>query len=308
MALEYNKIQFLKLKQELTAKLQLIANLTDYKNIHTDIEAMQAMTDEILSSSLGILDIVHQKKQRVNIAAVLHDLCTRYQQDGYNVAFMSHVTSAICLGNELVLSRIFENLIVNAIKYGQIARIYLKIQGDSIIITVEDEGPGIPKNEQDKVFEPFYRIDNAATANTRGSGVGLAFTKLAVLIYQGNISLDNRPTRGLHATVTFPTITSKNQAATIMKNSEQMTNSSLANQAYLIKLAALSHDLLNVTTKIRLRTEQLTDAAKKAQIASILDEIDKPMHEILAMSKQQYKSQPTASIDQIAAATTAAAA
>ncbi len=302
MAPTYNKIQLLKIKQELTKQLQLIASLTGYPNITNEIETMQKMINEILSSSMGILDIAQQKKCNLNVVTLLRNLCTRMQLDGYNVSFMSNTTSAMCCANDIVLKRIFENIISNAIKYAHIAKINLTTQDDSITITIDDDGPGIPEHELNNVFEPFYRVNNATTANTKGSGVGLAFTKLAVLIYHGTVSLENLPGRGLRATVTFPVLISQNQSSNLMKNSEQMANNTLVDQAYIIKLAALSHDVLNLTTRIRLRTERLEDYAKKREIDEILDKMEGPMREILAMSKSKYLLSQFDSIEKIAAA------
>ncbi len=285
MALEYNKIELLKLQRELTAKLERIKQITHDQVIYKYIEAMREMIDELSASSLGISDIALRSKQAINVAAILKDLCSRYQQDGYNVALMTpQIAYAICFGNKVVLSRIFENLIVNAIRHGQIARVYLKTHDNSILVIVEDEGPGILAHEKNKVFEPFYRGQNAV--NTRGSGVGLAFVKYAVESYHGSIKLENLPSRGLQAMITLPDAANQNNA----RYKAQPVNLMPDNQAYLITLAALSHDIPSYTTKIRLRVNlnELLTHTKEEQINAILDDIEKTMKEILTSCKKNY--------------------
>jgi signal transduction histidine kinase len=74
----------------------------------------------------------------------------------------------------------------------------------SLVVAVEDEGPGVPTGELDRVFEPFYRLETSRSRETGGAGLGLALVRAAIAAHGGNVVLSNRPEGGLRATVTLP--------------------------------------------------------------------------------------------------------
>lgn len=102
------------------------------------------------------------------------------------------------------LRRAVRNLVENAVRYGGSARIGVAERPGRIEITVEDDGPGIPPADLDKVFEPFTRLENSRSRATGGVGMGLAIARSIVRAHGGDVTLANRPERGLVATVTLP--------------------------------------------------------------------------------------------------------
>lgn len=73
-----------------------------------------------------------------------------------------------------------------------------------IIITVEDDGPGIPATEMEKVFTPFYRLERSRNRATGGVGLGLAVARAVIREHGGDITLTTRPTGGLRQTMVLP--------------------------------------------------------------------------------------------------------
>ncbi len=102
------------------------------------------------------------------------------------------------------LKRALTNLIENAVKYGQRARVSLSDLPQAVEIAVEDDGPGIPDDQLTKVFEPFYRVETSRNRDTGGVGLGLAIARTVVEAQGGTLVLANRTPQGLRALITLP--------------------------------------------------------------------------------------------------------
>lgn len=104
------------------------------------------------------------------------------------------------------LKRAFANLLGNALKYGEAARVRLSaIRDGQVRVEVEDDGPGIPIAELERVFEPFRRVETSRNRETGGTGLGLAIARNAIRAHGGDITLANKPNGGgLIATVSLP--------------------------------------------------------------------------------------------------------
>ncbi len=105
----------------------------------------------------------------------------------------------------LALKRAFANLVANAVNYGGSARVrLLPPQRAFLTIEVEDDGPGIPPHELDRVFEPFHRLEGSRSRETGGVGLGLPIARNILRAHGGDVTLANRPTGGARATVLLP--------------------------------------------------------------------------------------------------------
>ena len=106
------------------------------------------------------------------------------------------------------MKQLLLNLIDNAIKYtpeGGTVIINQFTRNNEITIEVIDNGVGIPKEDQDKIFQRFYRVDKARSRSVGGTGLGLAITKHIVNSLQGNISVESKLGEGSKFIVTIPT-------------------------------------------------------------------------------------------------------
>ena len=105
---------------------------------------------------------------------------------------------------------VLENLVSNAIKYspeGGLIRIVGRVSGDYAVIAVNDQGIGIPPEEQKKLFRRFYRVDNRLRRETQGAGLGLFLSRAIVEAQGGRIWVDSRPGRGSRFSFTLPLAT-----------------------------------------------------------------------------------------------------
>ncbi len=104
----------------------------------------------------------------------------------------------------LGLKRVFANLVANAVGYAGEARVRLSAAERTVRVDIEDEGPGIPPQELDRVFEPFHRVEGSRNRETGGVGLGLPIARNILRAHGGDVVLANRPTGGVRATVTLP--------------------------------------------------------------------------------------------------------
>ena len=102
------------------------------------------------------------------------------------------------------LTRALRNLLDNAVKYGNSATVEIRGYSKAIEISIDDDGPGIPQQELSRVFEPFYRLEESRSRQTGGVGLGLAIAQTIVQAQGGTLTLSNRPTGGLRASIALP--------------------------------------------------------------------------------------------------------
>ena len=107
-------------------------------------------------------------------------------------------------GDPLALKRLIANLVDNALKYGERARARVFTEDGMAVILVEDDGPGMPEADMERVFEPFHRLESSRSRETGGIGLGLAVVRAVARSHGGDVVLRNRPRGGLSARVTLP--------------------------------------------------------------------------------------------------------
>ena len=108
------------------------------------------------------------------------------------------------LGDRLALRRIVSNLIDNAVKYGQAAHLSLEAEPETVRVTVDDEGAGIPVELREELFEPFVRLETSRNRRTGGAGLGLAIVRNLVEAQGGSVAIVDSPGGGARFTVTLP--------------------------------------------------------------------------------------------------------
>lgn len=102
------------------------------------------------------------------------------------------------------LRRAINNLIDNALKYGDLARVRIEADAQSIVVRINDVGPGLDKDQMDLVFQPFYRAERSRNRSSGGAGLGLSLAKSVVEAHGGTILLFNHDRGGLEVRLTLP--------------------------------------------------------------------------------------------------------
>lgn len=172
------------------------------KNIK-DLDDMDSMIREILV--LAKEGETVKQNSKIDLASLLSVLCDELNVVYKKISYQGPQNHVPVIGKAVSLNRLFTNIIVNAIKYGENAFVKLiDTKTKFVIITIEDNGCGIPENEIDAVFSPFYRADKSRSRETGGTGLGLTVAKEIVNLHQGEIQLKNRKSGGLQVTIKLP--------------------------------------------------------------------------------------------------------
>jgi len=168
-----------------------------------DLEEMEAMVAQTLDFMRDAS--TQEALQRVDAMALLESLQTDYQDTGSRVEIEGSIAHPYT-GRPLALRRCLTNLVDNAIRYGGGARIMAEDAGDRLTIRILDDGPGIPEQELQHAFEPFFRGEASRNRETGGTGLGLGIARNIARAHGGDIVLRNRAEGGLEAILTLPRI------------------------------------------------------------------------------------------------------
>ncbi|MEI8393748.1 MAG: ATP-binding protein [Rhodospirillaceae bacterium] len=166
-----------------------------------DLEQMEAMIAATLAFARD--DATREPRVAADLADLLQSLCDERIDSGASILYggPAHLT-VTC--RPVALRRALANLIDNALNYGGACEITLNVEAGLATIMIEDPGPGIPDAEMEKVFHPFYRLDSSRSRDTGGTGLGLSVARTIIRGHGGDITLANRPTGGLRASITLP--------------------------------------------------------------------------------------------------------
>lgn len=159
---------------------------------------------EMVSSALATLKDLSASESAVSIDmnALLARLQAEFAEMGRGVAVTGHARRPY-VGRVRALKRCLTNLIDNAVKFGDTASITLEDE-HCLRVRVVDHGPGIPDEELDRVFTPFYRSGDALSRKVEGTGLGLGIARDIVHGHGGHLTLRNREVRGLEAEIVLP--------------------------------------------------------------------------------------------------------
>ena len=168
--------------------------------IDADLGEMEAMIDSTLEYLRG--GVSSEAVRPIDLASVIETIVDDHLDQGHR-ASLTGLASAPVLGRVLSLKRAFSNVIGNAINYGETASVTIAEADNQLVITVEDDGPGIPQSDMERVFHPFVRLEESRGRETGGTGLGLTIAASVIRTHGGLINLANRPAGGLCVTITL---------------------------------------------------------------------------------------------------------
>ena len=163
-----------------------------------DINEMEKMLNEYLqfTSSSFI-----EKDELFNLSELMDDIINKYNNKNIAKAIFPRV---YLNGRKNLIKRCLNNLIENSIKYADKLKIELSKSKTNLVIKVEDDGPGIPENEYENVFKPFYKIDKGRADSKSSVGLGLSIASDIVRSHGGNIKLNKSSLNGLEVKIFLP--------------------------------------------------------------------------------------------------------
>ena len=170
------------------------------KMLH-DLNEMEAMIAATLTFARD--DAAIEPATNVDAAAIVASLCGDHVAAGRPVTYTGPDTFDL-LVRPLAFKRAIDNFIDNAVKYGKRASVKLIPAPGGLVIEIDDEGPGIPLSERERVFAPFTRLETSRSRETGGTGLGMTIARNAVRSMGGDVDLINLPQRGLRVRVTLP--------------------------------------------------------------------------------------------------------
>ncbi|WBO21928.1 ATP-binding protein [Sphingomonas abietis] len=141
-------------------------------------------------------------RERLDLGLLVEDVAQDAAMIGGRVT-LEEIASAPVEVDVLGMRRLLANLVENAVKYGDCARIRLAVEEDAAIADIRDDGPGVPEAELERAFEPFYRASNAEASGRGGSGLGLAVCRSIARAHGGDVLLI-RSEEGFSARLRLP--------------------------------------------------------------------------------------------------------
>lgn len=187
-------------------RAQLRAQFIDDNEYKTklldDLSEMEKMISETLAFAHE--EIKSEEKTPIDLVSLLGAICDDAIDMGHDVTLFTTEHRIRFMGRSITLKRAFTNIINNAIRYAGSTVIHLIKRKKFIFVKIEDNGPGIPKADLEKVFEPFYRSEHSRSRDTGGVGLGLSVTRDIILAHQGRIYLKNKKSGGLKVFIQLP--------------------------------------------------------------------------------------------------------
>jgi signal transduction histidine kinase len=163
-----------------------------------EMESMVGATLDFLRGQEG-----GERVQPVDVMALLESLQADLRETGGQVE-IAGTGAKPYPGAPQALKRCLGNLVENAVKYGRSARVLIDDNDARLEIRVQDAGPGLPPDQLERVFEPFYRAEHSRSRETGGTGLGLTIARGIAEAHGGELSLRNREGGGLEATLRLP--------------------------------------------------------------------------------------------------------
>ncbi|MEO8114835.1 MAG: ATP-binding protein [Phenylobacterium sp.] len=166
-----------------------------------DIDQMEAM----IAAALTFVRDASRPGERtpLELSSLLESLCDEMAETGAATEVEAG-EKVVMEGDPMALRRLFSNLLENAVKFGGRARARVFRDAANAVVEIDDDGPGIPGEDTERVFEPFYRREPSRSRQTGGIGLGLAVVRSIARGHGGDVALVNRAGGGLTARVQLP--------------------------------------------------------------------------------------------------------
>jgi two-component system osmolarity sensor histidine kinase EnvZ len=183
-------------------KLQLAMQPNeDSSELQQDVTEMEHMIDAYLAFARGEGD---EAVQTLMLQPWLEEIIAPYWRSHRPVVLLATPHHVITFKPQ-AMKRVLQNLVDNALRYGKNCWVSAGVRHQNLMITVEDDGSGIPESQREHVFQAFRRLEESRNLATGGAGLGLTIVRDIVHAHGGEVVLDSSPDhKGLRATITLP--------------------------------------------------------------------------------------------------------
>ena len=172
----------------------------EISDLESDIAEMEKMIDEYLAFARGQ---GAEAPEPVDLLAMIGEVVEGARRHGGTVLLEAGEALTLPLRPNAI-KRCLTNLVDNAVRYGEHVEVKARLRGDTVEVSVADDGPGIPPESLEDVFKPFYRLDDSRNPNYAGAGLGLAIARDVARGHGGDILLRRSSTGGLCAVLRLP--------------------------------------------------------------------------------------------------------
>ena len=175
--------------------------------VYSEAERLDNLIRSLLNLAQTDYTISNLPRAPLHLDKLIEELFSHFEKTEYkgrlNIQLDSKCNAVIIDGNSNLLKIAINNLMDNALKFSKDkpVDISLKLEEKLIILTIKDQGIGIPMNEQNNIFQPFYRANN--TRSFKGSGVGLALSDKIIRLHNGSITINSETNEGTEVRVEF---------------------------------------------------------------------------------------------------------
>jgi len=168
------------------------------KKMSLDIDEMEKMLNEYLQFTSSSYS---EKDETFDISELIESIINKYENNNISKKLIPRV---YINGRKSLIQRSLNNIIDNSIRYANKINLELSKKNNNILITIDDDGPGIPEDQYQNVFKPFYKIDKSRGDSKSSVGLGLSITSDIIKSHGGNIILEKSLLNGLRVKVFLP--------------------------------------------------------------------------------------------------------
>jgi two-component system osmolarity sensor histidine kinase EnvZ len=182
----------------------MLPQATEIQDLNSDIVEMEDMLDDYLDFARGYHG---ETATEIDLGSFVDQLCRDAERRWPDVQVrLNDTLDEMLRVKHNALRRCITNLVNNACAHAKLVHVAARRDpdGTNVLITVDDNGTGIPAENREDVFRPFYRLDHARTAQMGGTGLGLAIARDIARGHGGDITLDQSNLGGLQARISIP--------------------------------------------------------------------------------------------------------
>jgi signal transduction histidine kinase len=185
----------------LRLRTEFVSDAETKERMLQTLTEMQTMTEAVID--LARAGKSSEETRLLDLSALAESLAQDMSDMGAPVVFAGGGEARVTIRRSEI-SRALRNLIENAVRYGGSAKVSVAAGNGHAVVTVDDEGPGVPEDQLESLFMPFARLEVSRNLETGGHGLGLTISRMIARGHGGDVTLENLRPKGLRATLRVP--------------------------------------------------------------------------------------------------------